>query len=307
MTLDKNKKCLLKNPLTILRSEAVFLALQKLWVNNHLNVKDPAKLAEDFFGYLAGLKDADEVNPRRIRDFYGKLLKENKVADIDPDFQKDMLFQLIEKDLGAAETVLDFGCGKLAYMKNITVQNKSIKKLIGVDSKSQPVLAGVDPRISFERNLNEVAAKSVDLAIIKLVLHHIENDAEIVEILRKIKKVLRPGGKLIIFEESFPENVTSIKEVKDYLSRFGLELAEEATTDFLKLKKEEKMQYLFLNDWLMNMQNKYMPWAWQYKSMEEWVALAKTARFTSLESHFIGAIKKRKRKQGQTTMMIFGN
>jgi len=332
--LEKEK--FLKNPLTILQAEAVFLALQRLWVNNHLNVKNPEKLVLDFFEWLKTSNVSKghlmSKDKREIRDFYGKLLKENKTEDIDQDFKKDMLAQLIEKELSAAETILDFGCGKLAFLKNIGDNNKNIQKLIGVDSKSQPNLDGLDSRISFERDLEVVTEASVNLAIIKMVLHHIESDVAIAEILQNIQKTLKPGGRLIIFEESFschsersgaesrnllrldPSTSSGadfaqddICNVKKYLAGFKLELAEEATADFLKLNNEEKKQYLFLNDWLINLQNKYMPWAGQYKSMEDWVELVESVGFSSVEKHFIGAIAKRKRKQGMTAVMIFGN
>jgi ubiquinone/menaquinone biosynthesis C-methylase UbiE len=227
------------------------------------------------------------------------------MADIDTDFKKDMLLELIEKELVCAETVLDFGCGKLAFLKNMAENFPAVQRLIGVDPKSQPEVEDLDPRIIFERDLSSVAEASVDLAVIKLVLHHIENDVEIIEILRNIKKTLKPGGKLIIFEESFRENEMDITEIKEYLSQFNLKLAEDATANFLKLSKEEKQQYLFLNDWLMNLQNKYMPWAWQYKSMEEWTKLVETAGFKNLKNNFIGAIKRRKRKQGMTVILKF--
>jgi len=96
-----------------------------------------------------------------------------------------------------------------------------------------------------------------------------------------------------------------IADTKKYLDGSGLELAEEATSEFLKLSKEEKIQFLFLNDWLMNLQNKYMPWTLNYKSMEEWESIAGSAGFHLVESHFLGAIKKRKRKQGMTVVLKF--
>ena len=76
-----------------------------------------------------------------------------------------------------------------------------------------------------------------------------------------------------------------------------------AIREFLKLSKDEKIQYLFLNDWLMNLKNRYMPWTVRYKSIEEWEKLAVTAGFQKSGIHFIGAVAKRKRRQGMTAVL----
>lgn len=289
----------IENPLSLLQSKDVLEVLKKHWTFNHEKLIDPEEFVEDFFASIKELTHSREINK-----VYQKKLKEYR--DINLSFEKpgDMFLEIVEKDLLGVRTVLDFGCGKLVFLKNIAENNKNIEKLIGIDSKSQPDLKDSDERISFFRNLEEIEDSSVDLIIIKLVLHHLNSEQIARDIFSDLKRVLRPSGKLIVFEESFPDAICDLTEVRKNLSEFKLELSE-ATADFLQLAREDRIKFLFLNDWLMNLQNAYMPWTLQYKSMEEWRDLIESVGFREKEARFLGAIKHRKRKQGMTAELIF--
>jgi len=292
---------MLTHPLGILKLENVLRALKKHWIGNHKNIKNPEKFVEDFFDFI---QKKDESSVAEIKKYYKRKLKEHWDENLILEKPGDMFLEIIEADLPNVKTVLDFGCGKLAFLKNIAEQNQDIEKLIGIDFYSQPNLTDLDSRIEFARNLELVANSSVDVAIIKLVLHHLHDEKEAKNIFLELKRVLRPGGKLIIFEESFPGGEYKVTEIENYLAKFNLAMAE-STLDFLQLTQEEKIQFLFLNDWLMNLQNGYMPWTGLYKSIEDWVALAEEVGLQKNEARFLGAIKDRKRKQGMTAYMLF--
>lgn len=89
-----------------------------------------------------------------------------------------------------------------------------------------------------------------------------------------------------------------------YLAKFNLELVE-STQGFVQLSQAEKIKFLFLNDWLMNLQNSYVPWTGLYKSMEDWIELIESAGFQNNSKHFLGAVKHRKRKQEMTVILTF--
>lgn len=306
--MEKNKLSAetLQDPLLILESEAVLFALKKHWLDNHAKLTQPEKFVVEFFDWLKAVdaQNGHSILAVEIKKYYKKKLKQYWNADLPVEKPKDMFLEIIQSDLSGVETILDFGCGKLAYLKNMAEQNSKIKKFIGIDSKSQPVLQDLDSRIEFARDLDAVADASVDLVVVKLVLHHLQNKQETQNIFMQLRRVLRSGGKLIIFEESFPNMRCSVKDAEKYLVKFNLEMSA-ATQDFLQLSEIEKIKFLFLNDWLMNLQNTYMPWTGFYKSMEDWVGLVESVGFREKESHFLGAIKQRKRKQGMTAMLTF--
>ncbi|MDO8241261.1 MAG: class I SAM-dependent methyltransferase [Candidatus Moranbacteria bacterium] len=290
---------ILKNPLDILASKDILAVLKKHWVANHENLIDPEKFVEAFFAEIKNLGSNREINK-----LYQKKLKEFRDDSLDLGKPGDMFLEMIEEDLRGVETMLDFGCGKLAFLKNMAEKNLEIKKLIGIDLKSQPVLNGLDTRIEFHRSLSEIVDASVDLVTIKLVLHHLKSEQESQGIFAELRRVLKADGKLIVFEESFPETNCEVEEIEKYLAKFNLQMSE-VTADFLQLSPEDKIKFLFINDWLMNLQNTYMPWTMQYKSIERWQNLIVSVGFTEKESHFLGAIKHRKRKQGMTAELIF--
>ncbi|EKE10624.1 MAG: hypothetical protein ACD_15C00225G0008 [uncultured bacterium] len=302
MKLEKTD--IIKNPLKILYKKEVLSALKKHWINNHENLIDPEKFVEEFFAYLLKAGKHENADRAEVRKSYNAKLKSYWKGGGDSIKPKDMFLEMMEKELDRVKIALDFGCGKLAFLKELAENNKKIKKMIGIDPISQPVLGDLDARIDFQRSLVAIKKESVDLAIIKLVLHHLRRSEEVREILQKIGSVLRPKGRLVIFEESFPEHDYKSNETIDYLEKIGLKPSE-ATEEFMSLVKEDKVKFLFLNDWIMNVQNNYMPWTGLYKSMEQWRELAESVGFKEKESHFVGAIKHRKRKQGMTVYMVF--
>ena len=307
MGISEMEKAILENPLLILDRPVILSALKKHWVAGHANLTDPEQFVDDFFNYL--LTTGVKLDKRAINKFHNKKLKEYWKEGAGLGKPKDMFLEIMDSAFLGMETVLDFGCGKLALLRELAENNAQLKKLIGVDLKSSPVLEGVDKRIEFQRDLQNIKKKSVDLAVIKLVLHHLENLEEIKIILSGIRDVLRSGGKLLLLEESFPlinagGMEGQIQEIRKYLSQFHLELSD-VTADFLGLSVEDKNNFLFLNDWLMNTQNSYMPWTGMYQSMEEWAVLGEELGFSQKEAHFLGAIAHRKRKQGMTAYLVW--
>lgn len=174
--MGKNKLSakILESPLSILKSKAILSVLKKHWLGNHKKLAQPEKFVEDFFEFALRPK----IQIQELKKYYKKKIREHWNADLPVEKPSDIFLAFIQKDLIGVEVILDLGCGKLAYLKNIAEQNKFIKKMIGVDSKSRPVLEDLDQRIEFTRKLELVADKSVDLVIIKFVLHHLSEDQE---------------------------------------------------------------------------------------------------------------------------------
>jgi SAM-dependent methyltransferase len=302
--MRKMKEELLKNPLMILDNEKIINALKKHWIVNHQNLVNPKEFVEEFFSYLKTERDNKEFSAKKINKQYKRKLREYRQVGQKTVKPRDMFLEIINSQWDGISVVLDFGCGKLAFLKELAEYNKKIEKMIGIDSGSRPLLGQLDGRIEFHRTLKDITPSSVDIAVIKLVLHHLKKESEIADILSDIRNVLRPKGKLIVFEESFSEEIIESDSIRAYLNQFSLELSM-ATVDFMQLVKEEKKEFLFFNDWLMNLQNDYMPWTGLYKSIGEWGKIGEGVGFRKKEMHFLGAIAHRKRKQGMTAYMVW--
>jgi ubiquinone/menaquinone biosynthesis C-methylase UbiE len=297
---------ILENPLLILESENILNVIKKHWITNHANLTQPEEFVAEFFAWLkiVDTQKGRAIFTAEIKKYYKKKLKKYWNANLPIEKPSDMFLELMQSELAGVKTVLDFGCGKLAFLKNMAENNNHITRLTGIDPKSQPDLLALDPRIEFARSLDAVSDASVDLAIIKLVLHHLRDDQEAQNIFKELRRVLRPNGKIIVFEESFSSVSCDAHELASYLAKFNLEMSP-VTSDFLQLAETEKIEFLFLNDWLMNLQNPYMPWTGLYKSMEDWITLIESGDFKKESAQFLGAIKHRKRKQGMTVMLNF--
>lgn len=99
-------------------------------------------------------------------------------------------------------TVADLGCGTGNAAE---VLSPLVKRVIAVD-RSVPMLSAARKRLSGVSNVEFVegdltdlplSAGSVDAAVCVLVLHHVE---KIVECLSEAKRVLRPGGQVLIVD-----------------------------------------------------------------------------------------------------------
>lgn len=298
-----------RNPLQILQNEAVLGVLRQIWENNHINLTDPQSFAGEFFTFLKNKANEDAINPEELRVFYEQKLKEYKIPGRKGEKTQDILEKAMAADLGQAQKILDFGCGKLTLLKMVAENHPQLVELVGVDAGSAPSMINLDERIKFVRTAGDnipLETGQFDVVVSKLVFHHLADEAMILNFFREIKRVLRPSGKFYFFEETFSEQVTDLNASEKYLQQFGLRMNVRVTEDFLQLAEVDKLQLLFLNDWLMNLKNlSYMPWSFQYKTLEEWTRLAETAGLQKTEEHFIGVLAEKKRKQGVSALLVF--
>ena len=98
-------------------------------------------------------------------------------------------------------SVLDVGCGPGLYAEELVA--RGARELTGVDGSPTMVELArerVPERATFrvhdlESPLDWLAPESFDLAVMALVIHHVDNR---VRLLREIHRVLRPGGSLVV-------------------------------------------------------------------------------------------------------------
>jgi SAM-dependent methyltransferase len=92
-------------------------------------------------------------------------------------------------DLGNARSaILDFGCGTGGVVSRVTAVRR-----IGVEIGEAAGEVARSRGIEVHRSLDEVADRTVDVAISFHALEHVDSPAEI---LRELVRVVRPGGRL---------------------------------------------------------------------------------------------------------------
>ena len=132
--------------------------------------------------------------------------------------------QTVRDDVGSIESahirrILDFGCGvgqSIPYFRELFPASK----LLGFDVSEDSIAiarASYATEAAFtcsrEGQRLEIEDESIDLVFTACVLHHIPH-AQHPEILKELWRVLKPGGKLFIFEHN-PLNPLTVKIVNE--------------------------------------------------------------------------------------------
>lgn len=104
--------------------------------------------------------------------------------------------------LDADWTVADLGCGTGNAAEHLSPW---VRRVVAVD-RSEPMLEAAQRRLEHASNIEFVAGEltdlpledaSVDAAVCTLVLHHV---AEPLEVLREARRVVKPGGLLLVID-----------------------------------------------------------------------------------------------------------
>ncbi len=119
--------------------------------------------------------------------------------------------KLIKKD---KPKILDFGAGSGTYTDML--KEKGITaECLEPDSKLQGVLKKKGYKVYGD--VSELKPESYDLIYALNVFEHIKNDEQVV---KKLKKVLRPGGRLVIYVPAFQLLFTSMDEKVGHYRRY---------------------------------------------------------------------------------------
>jgi len=183
-------------------------------------------------------------------------------------------FGLIEPYLKAlldGSVVLDFGCGNMALGKEMAAARPGIN-VIGSDVIDYHEDHGL-PNVRFIRQTEagrlppEISDESIDAITANAVLHHV-SAASRNEFLSELWRVLKPGGRLILIEDTY--------SLERHLE--GLENVDRPVTDhFIGLVKQYgesfARDFFSFNDWYSNILVHgvdQMPMAYEFNSIEEW-------------------------------------
>lgn len=240
----------------------------------------------------------DNSNSEALREEINKLfnnardLKTSQTKEIDP-------IELL--DFSDVKTFLDYGANKLDALNKVATRYTNVEKLIAIDviQQSRPFLSPSKSeylQITAGENWT-IKPESVDLINVQFVLHHVESLEVIKNIIANAFKALKPGGKLILWEETF-ENVSDLKALTESNQKLNIETDFDLTQEFLNLAENEKWEFIILNDWIINVNNSHMQWTMQYKTWEEWVSLITEHGFRLQKHYNLGLRLNARVKQG---------
>ncbi len=311
MTQAENNVILASKPtevFSLLRSHPqVSQFVRELWVHNFDNYGF-GWLAEKLFEETIASLDDFETSAARFKEIlkepsFKKMLrkqwKEPKMA---------LSYRMLEPFMNDTRSFLDFGCGRLALLRKIGQMSSDELILYGFDPYSDPEHLPHDPRIHFFTSQEALSKlKDIDMAYTSYVFHHLEEHI-IHQSLDTLHKLLKPGGTLLVIEETFPEinSVEQDEEAFAFAKASGIDLEKNLREKFLELPTQEKLLTLFVNDVLININNLgYMPWTNQYRSMNQWTEVISSHGFNLQQQLYFGVFREGRLKQGITSLLRF--
>lgn len=114
------------------------------------------------------------------------------------DFWRILCKMFFNKFINPEDTVIDIGAGYCGFINNI-----DCKKKIALDLNEEiKNCAAEDVKIINEScySIDSLAENSVDVAFMNNFLEHLESKQDIYEVLKETKRIIKPGGKLMILQ-----------------------------------------------------------------------------------------------------------
>ena len=272
----------------------------------------PEPLAERILNQLLNYIDDPEQARQKVYE---------NVIDINTDviwkaaYQKfrgikyDAIYKRIKpfvQRLPAGSIVLDVGSGENEFGK-VIAQNHAGIHVIGTDIYQYGVSDksfGL-PNLSYVKQPDsvhlpsEIKNKSVDVVSLNLVLHHLSPD-NLPVVLREVSRILKPGGKVLVTEDTYSLN-------KPFSSGADRKLSARFRT-LVKQKGESFAANFFMfNDWYANIvigRLTGMSLPYNFHSMESWVNIFEQAGFEIMDARHQGFPKETFHRPNSGTFIL---
>jgi SAM-dependent methyltransferase len=114
---------------------------------------------------------------------------------------KELVRGFFQPLVGEGARVLDVGCGFCHFLNHLRAKEK-----VGVDANPAAARFAAGDVVfhqSDDLSLKELPRQHFDCVFISNLLEHLDSGSQVVDLLRRVKEVLRPGGRVIILQPNF--------------------------------------------------------------------------------------------------------
>jgi SAM-dependent methyltransferase len=294
-----------KHPLHIWQSQIVTNLLVDFYEGNYKLAGVPESVAKNFVLKAWEKKDNTNINIL-LKECGDEQLKIQRVMKKIQDRESDPLDII---NFNEVKIFLDIGANKLSAINFLGKKYKHIEKFIGIDVIPQ-YTDFMFPEKSEYHQVNPsdatypITNASVDLILIQYAFHHFPTANAIKTCLNNCYKVLKPGGRLLLMEESFTEKFNFF-DVETNNKKYNIKTNKELTERFYNLQDSQKWEFILANDWLISLSNPHMQWSGQYRTWENWVSLLKQHNLYLNQTHNLGLRLNGRLKQGVHIIGVF--
>ena len=270
----------------------------------------PENLAERILDTLtANYEDFEEARRRVYRD----------IIDFDTDDAWKVAYEVYKKDtkydsaydqirahvenLPQGALIVDLGAGNNVFGA-VIAENLSAVEVVGVDIMDYHEDRGI-PNLKYFKQTSpieipsQIKDASVDVLTMNAVLHHVSSEL-VPELMKEIMRVLKPGGRVILIEDTYSPKLPFLDNSDDDLNQRFLDLVGKHGDQFAK-------DFFAFNDWYANiLVHKWdgMATPYEFKSIEEWQELFNQSGFSSSSSSNLGFPKEGFHKPGLGIMVF---
>ena len=247
--------------------------------------------ANDFFRTLRSVKkDAVQgvLSTEQLKTVFLELQKMSRERPLENKYSGDARREFFRKGIEQVNSeywkgyIVDLGADD-NMLGDVLLQlhGDHIEHVQGVDIEERPTVRK-GPKLGFslnsETNMLELSGKA-DVVVIRYALHHMtweEQEAY----LNKARRMLKPDGKIIIYEDTFALSQPPEAE--------GAPLHEKILA--LQAPSRQRLLLAALDTISIGIRDKHQPFPFTFRTAEEWAGFFQSLGYSVLEERYLGIL-----------------